>query len=570
MSGDGAGYDLSVAREQKHVRIICIDYRRSELATNQDVEWIPIVPGTDAALVAGIAHELIEQDLVDLDFLHTYCVGFDEETLPEGAPANSSYVAYIKGDGYDKMEKTPEWASAITKIPAERIVKLAHEIAEADPCFIAQGWGAQRHTNGDTAARAIMLLPQLVGQVGKPGTNSGGREGNGGFDLPTLPKGSNPIKIKFPVFKWPEAIRDGQSLSKTKDGITGADNLPTSIKMLVNYGTNMMSNQNADINFTTDILRDKNLCEFIIQYDVNWTDSCNWADIVLPDLAPQETYSLSDAGKNNDSLGLWPGQPTYEPKFERREIYEVCGELAKRLGVYDEYSDGGKTREDWCRTLWEELREEETQLPSYEDAVKKGVCKEDMPVKDKTEDFIEDPEANPLKTVTGKIQVYSPELAELAETWELPDGDVIMPIPAYVPGFDGPGSITEDLPLVLTSFHSKSTTHSTFSNNETLGKIAPFQIWINPEDARTRSIFDGDKVRVFNDHGEVRMTAKVTTRIIPGVAAMPQGAWHNADMQGDRVDHGGCINTLTSRHVNPISKATGQHSNIGQVEKVEG
>ena len=71
MAGDGHGYDLLVAMEQKNVRVISIDPRRSEIATNRDVEWIPIRPGTDAALVAGIAHELIKSDMVDLDVLHT-------------------------------------------------------------------------------------------------------------------------------------------------------------------------------------------------------------------------------------------------------------------------------------------------------------------------------------------------------------------------------------------------------------------------------------------------------------------------------------------------------------------
>ena len=147
----------------RHARVICIDPRRSDIATNHDVEWIPIRPGTDAALVAGIAHELIASGLVDVEFLHKYCVGYDEETLPEGAPANSSYYAYIMGTGYDMVEKTPAWAAAITQIPEQRIIDLAHEIGEAKPCYICQGWGPQRRTNGETAARAIMLLPQLVG-----------------------------------------------------------------------------------------------------------------------------------------------------------------------------------------------------------------------------------------------------------------------------------------------------------------------------------------------------------------------------------------------------------------------
>ena len=74
-------------------------------------------------------------------------------------------------------------------------------------------------------------------------------------------------------------------------------------------------------------------------------------------------------------------------------------------------------------------------------------------------------------------------------------------------------------------------------------------------------------VRVFNDHGEILIEAKVTDRIMPGVGAIPQGMWHDADMDGDRVDKGGCINTLTSRHCTPVAKATGQHTIIGQIAK---
>lgn len=571
MAGDGAGYDLNVAREQKGVRIIVVDPRRSEIATNQNAEWIPIVPGTDAALVAGLAHVMISQNLVDLDFLHTYCVGFDEESMPEDARGKHlSYRDYIMGTGYDQVEKTPAWAASITGIPEDRIERLANEIAGADPCFIAQGWGPQRHTNGDSTSRAIMLLAQLVGQVGKPGTNSGSREGSNNFPAPSIPTGTNPIEVQLPAYLWPEAIKDGTSMTATNAGIKGADRLPSSIKMLVNYANNMLSNQNGDVNWTTDILRDESLCEFILQYDVNWTDSCNWADIVLPDLTPQETYSLSAAGEDNDALGLCPGQPIYEPKFERREIYEVCGELAKRLGVYDEYSNGGMTREDWCRKAWSDIQEKEPQIPSYDEVVSQGIYKENVAVEDKTEPFIKDPEANPLKTATGKIQIYSPELAELAQSWEFDEADEVFPIPAYTPGFEGPGTQTDEYPLLITNFHTKATVHSTYANNDMLQKIASWGAWINPIDAKERGIEDRDTVAITTARGEMHMPAKVTNRVIPGTVAIPQGLWHKADMQGDRIDHGGCANTLTSRHCNPISKATGQHNSIGQVKKVEG
>mgnify|MGYP002230442017 CR=1 FL=1 len=134
--------------------------------------------------------------------------------------------------------------------------------------------------------------------------DSGLREGNGGFELNSLPTGDNPIEVKFPNYLWPEAIKDGTKLTALNAGIQNADALPAPIKMMINYGNNMPANQNGDINFTTDILRDESLCEFILQYDVAWTASCNWADIVLPDLTPQETWTLSTQGENNDTQHL--------------------------------------------------------------------------------------------------------------------------------------------------------------------------------------------------------------------------------------------------------------------------
>jgi anaerobic dimethyl sulfoxide reductase subunit A len=89
----------------------------------------PDSPGTDAALVSALAWVMITENLVDQPFLDKYCVGYDEKTLPAGAPANGHYKAYILGQGKDGIAKTPEWASTITGIPAERIVQLAREIA---------------------------------------------------------------------------------------------------------------------------------------------------------------------------------------------------------------------------------------------------------------------------------------------------------------------------------------------------------------------------------------------------------------------------------------------------------
>lgn len=193
MGGANVVWDYARARE-KGPEIIHIDYRYNETAAGYPEEWFPIRTSTDAALVAGIAHELIKNDWVDLNFLHTYCQGYDEETMPESARGqHKSYYDYIMGTGYDKVEKTPEWASAITTIPAEKIRELAARIHNADNVFVAQGWGLQRHSNGESATRAVCMLALLTGNLGRPGTNSGMREA----EPPGAPVGSLPSSVKI-------------------------------------------------------------------------------------------------------------------------------------------------------------------------------------------------------------------------------------------------------------------------------------------------------------------------------------------------------------------------------------
>jgi len=139
MSGGGVTYLLEQARERSNTRMIVIDPRYTDTAAGREDEWLPIRPGTDGALVAGLAYVLISEKLVDQPFLDTYCVGYDEKTLPAGAPANGHYKAYILGQGPDGVAKTPAWAANITGIPSDRIIKLAREIGTAKPAYICQG-----------------------------------------------------------------------------------------------------------------------------------------------------------------------------------------------------------------------------------------------------------------------------------------------------------------------------------------------------------------------------------------------------------------------------------------------
>jgi Tat-targeted selenate reductase subunit YnfE len=566
------GYNWA-RRMNRKAKYIHIDPRFSDSSCNADDEWIPIRPSTDAALVAAIAWVLIDEGLEDREFLHKYCQGFDEETMPEQYKGkNLSYEDYILGKGYDKVAKTPEWAEPITLIPAERIRKLAHELAEAKAPYVGQYYGIQRHSNGELSCLAVSMLPLLVGKLGQPGVNSGIDIGSYSFSLPWI-AGENPCESKISIFTWADAIDHGHEMTALRDGVQGTDQLSTDIKFLVEYGGNCFTNQHSDSNRAHDILVDESKCEFILVFETLMTDSAKYADILLPDLMRAEQKGIINDGWSGDVASVTFASPAGEAKFERRSSFDVCADLCEAAGVRDEYLDG-KDQEGWTKQLYEAARAEDPRLPSYEEGYGKyGEFHyrnpDELGYTPAYRDYVEDPEANPLTTPSGKIEIFSTGLQEICETWEFDNPkDVVAPIPIFTPGEDSYLDCTEEWPFTLIGFHYKARTHSSWGNVEVVKQAAPQEVWLNSMDAAKLGIENGERVSVFNGHGELHIQAKVTPRIVPGTIAIPQGAWRNANMEGDRIDHGGCINTLTNMHPSPLAKGNPQHSNVAGVRKI--
>lgn len=368
MSGGGITWYLEQARERSNARMIVIDPRYTDTAAGREDEWIPIRPGTDAALVAGIAWVLINEDLVDQPFLDKYCVGYDEKTLPAGAPANGHYKAYILGEGDDGIAKTPQWASRITGIPTDRIIKLAREIGMSKPAYICQGWGPQRQANGELTARAIAMLPILTGNVGINGGNSGARESTYTITIERLPVLENPVKTAISCFTWTDAIARGPEMTASRDGVRGKEKLDVPIKFLWNYAGNTIINQHSDINKTHEILQDESKCETIVVIDNFMTSSAKYADLLLPDLmtVEQEDIIPNDYAGNMGYLIFI--QPATSAKFERKPIYWILSEVAKRLGddVHQRFTEG-RTQEQWLQYLYAKMVAKDPALPAYED-----------------------------------------------------------------------------------------------------------------------------------------------------------------------------------------------------------
>ena len=580
-------------------------------SSGETVSWLPINPGTDGALAAALLHELaFVHNALDWDFLREHCIGFTDETLPENRRGlGLSVMDYLRGAGYDHVAKTPAWATAITGIAASDIRELAAQLATARPAFIMQGWGPQRRSNGEMTSGMIMMLAAALGQVGLPGTNNGTNIAWGGGFLTRVSAGDNPVPFRIPAYRFLDAIENGEALG-AREGVrglpeegSGAAHLPCSIKAIICHGGNCLTNQHGDVNRAHRVLGDPSKCEFILNVDVEFTDSARYADIVLPDLFRMEQESAMDADAWGRRIAVSTGE--LGARFERRGAWEMCCDLAKRWGIEDAFTEG-RTEGEWIRRLYESDRERSAGLPAFDRLIEEGLAWRT----DRNKPFValadwrSDPDAHPLDTPSGKIELFSEQLAAVAEALRgAPDEGAITPIPTYVPEWgpaefaveqaadngarepgaglcaDGQGSksgtdlptssrrseaIAEpacDQPFRVFGFHSVARIHSSWGNVPAVSRHVPQIISINPADADTRGIATGDLVEASNRFGTLRLPAHVTDDVIAGTIVMPQGAWWQAEDAGaEPVDVGGCINTLTTSRPSPLAFGNPQHT----------
>uniref|UniRef100_UPI003FD6F1C7 molybdopterin dinucleotide binding domain-containing protein n=1 Tax=Sutterella sp. TaxID=1981025 RepID=UPI003FD6F1C7 len=302
------------------------------------------------------------------------------------------------------------------------------------------------------------------------------------------------------------------------------------------------------------------------------TPSCRYADILLPDtLGPETTDAACQGGSHGDVAEMLAIQKACEPEFEQKPSWEICRMIARELGLEAEFTEG-RTQEEWVRWCYEETRKKVPELPDFETFWKNGLAKVWHYRKDPLalEGFRKDPVKHPLKTPSGRIEIYSERLAKETADWVLAEGDQITPLPQYWRTWDMPGdpAAAKKYPLQCFGFHGHGRIHSTFHNLPRLRSLHPDAVYLNPVDAAPRGIADGDLVQVFNDRGVVQLPCRVTPRIMPGVVTIPQGAWYKPEMIGGvRVDVGGCINTLTNHRPSPYAKGNAQHNILVDVRR---
>ena len=489
--GPNMCYFIARARDQG-ARVWLIDPRYTDSGVLAD-EWMPLRPGTDAALVAAIATMWEAEGLVDQEFIASHTVGYE------------GYRRHLLGED-DGVEKTPEWASPITGVPVEQIRRLAREYGTTQPAILLSGLGPQRALFGEQISRALLTLACMSGNMGIGGGGVAYSEGpQGEVVLPTLPSGPHLPSRQVSFNTWSGEILGGA--------------LDPPVRMAYVVAGNII-NRSPDTKANIRALQE---LDFVVVQEPYLTPTTRYADIILPICTDLERTDLVVQGGR-----VFLCEQAVEPRGESRTDYWVFTQLAERLGFGPQYTHS-RTEREWVDHI---LRQSDLDA----EALKEGAVRREASPTVPFGEFRADPSEHPLQTPSGRIQVVCPQ----AEAYGLPA------LPVYIPVWDGVG---ENTPLQLVTPHSKLRANSGDYANPWLLRLEPHAVWINPQDARARGIQHGDRVEVHNQCGSVVLPAKVTERIMPGVVCIYQGSWYRAD--GDEVDPGGCTNVLTEGRESP-------------------
>jgi len=513
-------------------RFVNVTPTADDLDTGGPVEWLAIRPNTDAAMLLALAHTLVAEDLHDRAFLARCTVGFDK------------FRPYLMGET-DGQPKDAAWASAICGIPAARIVSLAREMA-ATRTMITIGWSLQRSHHGEQPFWALVTLACLLGQIGLPGGGFGC--GYGPVNLmgsgaarhsgPTLPQGVNKVADFIPVARFCDMLlRPGDGFD-----YNGKRHAYPDIRLIYWAGGNPF-HHHQDLNRLRQAWRKP---ETIVVHEQFWTPAAHMADIVLPATTTLERDDIGYGTREPFMIAMKRARP---PVGEARDDYTIFAGIARRLGAGDAYTEG-RDAGQWLRHLYEEARQKSARsgvaLPAFDDFWQIGLAETAPPAEPPVmlAAFRGDPAAHPLKTPSGRIEIWSEKIASFGY-------EDCPPHACWLEPAEWLGSPqAARYPLHMLSDQPADKLHSQLdhSPHARATKVRGRQpATIHPDDAAARGIADGDTIRIHNERGACLAGARLSDRIRRGVIRLSTGAWFDPEQSGSNrpLEKHGNPNALT-------------------------
>ena len=536
------------------VEVVSVSPLRDDAAAFLEAARVAPRPGTDTALMLGIAHTLVTERLHDERFLARYCVGFQ------------TFERYLLGLS-DGVAKDASWAGRIADVPAGDIRGLARRMASGRT-MICGSWSLQRADHGEQPFWMIVTLAAMLGQIGLPG----GGFGFGYGDLsglgaprrqvasPSLSAGPNPIDSFIPVAR----IADMLLHPGERYEFDGRTRTYPDVRLVYWCGGNPF-HHHQDLNRLVRAFRRP---ETVVVHEPWWTATARHADVVFP---ATTTLERRDIGASSRDRFVQAMHRAIEPVGEARNDHDIFAGLAERLGIAEVFTEC-RGEMAWLEHLYRDWRERGARiadgLPPFEEFWSRGFVEIAPPAEPHVlfEAFRTDPEGSPLRTPSGRIEVFSERIAGFGY-------DDCPGHPTWLEPVEWLGSPrARRFPLHLISNQPATRLHSQLDNAgvSRRSKVHDREpIAMHPTDAAARGVADGSVVRVFNDRGALLAGVVLTESLLPGVVQLSTGAWYDPEdpLHAGSLDKHGNPNVLTvDKGTSQLGQGPVAHSALVEVE----
>jgi len=513
--------------QKRGAKVVVVDSFASKTAKEADWHLAP-KPGTDGALAMAMMHVIIEEDLVDHDYVEQHTIGFKE--LAERAKAC-----------------TPEWAADITGIPAEQIRLFAREYATTPPAAIRIGVALERSYGGSQAIRAVTSLPALIG--------AWRHVGGGALQFPVW---EHPYK--FDVICRPDLIPEGTpvvNILQLGRALLGETPLEVPIQSIMVWNTNPVT-QSPETDKVIEGLKREDL--FTIVADHFISDTASYADIILPAAmgAEQEDMILSWG-----HLYLTYNTKCIEPPGEALANNEIFRRLAKRLGFEE---DNFKWSDSECLENYVDWNSPACQGIDLNYMREHGFARLNVGTKDDRaphrDGNFPTPTGKCMFMVAGAKNFVAGPFRQMYEGFQ--PGEDLDPLPAYLPSretADANAALAARFPLNIISPKSHGFINSSYANMESKLRVQGEQyLMINPADALARNVQEGMMVKTYNERGAFEAVARVTTDVNPGIVVATLGYWRQLNK--------GTVNCISSAEYGDMGHSNTFSDNLVEVELV--
>jgi biotin/methionine sulfoxide reductase len=537
------------------IEFVNISPSRQNLDDRVRTDWIPIRPNTDVAQMLALAHTLVVNGLHDRAFLDKYCVGYEV------------FERYLLGrDG--GAARDAAWAAALTGVPAATIVALAKRMARRRT-LVTTSWSIQRADHGEQPVWMTVVLAAMLGQIGKPGCgfslgfgaeNGAAKTKRSDVPRPAMAVGANAVSAFIPVGLAAEMILNpGKVFDYNGTKITAPD-----IRLIYSAGGNPF-HHNTNLNRFLEAWQRP---ETIIVQEAFWNPAARHADIVLPATTTMERNDIQAGDAERSWVAM---HKVVEPVGQAKNDYDILADLAARLGFGPAFTEG-RDEAAWLRHLYDTVAECAHKMgvntPDFDTFWTTGMFEfPAVPPRALLGDFIADPVKNPLRTASGKIEIFSAKIAGYGY-------DDCPPHPTWIEPAEWLGSpLARRFPLHLLSNQPTTRLHSQLdpapvSRNSKVNGREP--VIMHASDAAARGLAAGDVVRVFNDRGSFLAGLVIADYLTPGVVQIATGAWYDpaeGGVPGTLEKHGNPNVVTINKSASRLSHAPAAQTVLVEIEK---